>query len=71
MEDTTTQLRVEKINKIVDLYRGFILDIVEQECGESPRWQFIRNRLLRYLGQSGLQGKLFSILEQDYLDIGN
>jgi hypothetical protein len=65
MEETNTQLRLERFNKVIELYRGMILDVVEQECGDSPRWQFIRNRLLRFLGQSGLHGKITLLLEEE------
>jgi len=56
-----TTLSEHEINDILNHYRhfrGLVVDAVEQELGESSRWQFLRSRLLRYLGESGLEGKL-------------
>ena len=39
-------------------YRGLILDATEQEMGDSPRWKLLRSRLLKYLGERGLEAKI-------------
>lgn len=61
--------RYERIYKAllseIDSCRSQILDLVELECGDSPRWNFLRSRLLRCLGDGGLQGKLLMALEAE------
>jgi len=42
-------------------YRGLILDSVEQEIGDSPRWKLLRSRLLKYLGERGLEAQIKEI----------
>lgn len=55
------KLSEHELTELFGLYsdhRSLILDTVEQELKDSPRWPFIRSRLLRYLGESGFEGKL-------------
>lgn len=42
----------------VDVCRDKVMDTCEQELGNSPRWPFIRNRLLKYFGNRGLEGQV-------------
>lgn len=58
---------IEKnIKETISFYRAIILDLVEQECGEQKNWKFIRGRLLKALGESGLEGRLISIIKNDF-----
>jgi hypothetical protein len=57
----------EDKKSLLDAYTFFrtaILDTTEAELKDSPRWSFIRSRLLRYCGQSGFEGKLLAFLER-------
>jgi hypothetical protein len=58
---------LERLNRLTESYnflREAILDLVEQELGDtSPRWPFLRSRLLRYLGDGGFGGRLATFLE--------
>ncbi len=52
-----------EIFETVNFYRGLILDLIEQELSESKNWSYVRSRLLKALGDKGLEGRLRSILE--------
>ena len=39
-----------------------VMDDCELELGDSPRWIFLRSRLLRIFGERGLEGKIISII---------
>ncbi|MGZ3781533.1 MAG: hypothetical protein ACXVCY_12850 [Pseudobdellovibrionaceae bacterium] len=63
MQSENLKTRLEKGTlEMVDLYRGIILDTVEQEVGTSSNWQFIRTRLLKALGDRGLAGRLCELI---------
>lgn len=49
----------------LDFYRGVILDLSEQSHGESPEWPFVRNRLLKALGERGLGGRIKEVLNSE------
>ncbi len=51
----------EEIVEAIGRYRSLILDVCEQEMGESPRWKFLRSRLLKYLGGRGLEEEIVKI----------
>lgn len=42
--------------------RSRIIDSVEQEVGDSPRWPVLRSRILKYLGDRGLEARVNEIL---------
>lgn len=48
--------------------RAMILDACEQEMGGSPRWQYLRSRLLKYLGQNGMERIIVQFLEASRLN---
>jgi hypothetical protein len=54
--------RKEAILRALDLYRGLILDSVEPEFSDSARWKYVRGRLLKFLGQNGLEGRITAIM---------
>ena len=54
--------KLKQVVETVDFYRGIILDIAEQEWGESPHWSHLRSRLLKAFGERGLQGRITAIL---------
>jgi hypothetical protein len=67
---------LEKILQSIDLTRSIILDSVEQEITDLHSWKHLRARLLRALGESGLEGRLRTILSQaltnaQQMQIGN
>jgi hypothetical protein len=45
-----------------DFYRGLILETFEQEVGDQPNWPLIRSRVLKCMGDRGLEGKLRELL---------
>jgi hypothetical protein len=59
-----------KLVEVVDFYRGFILDIAEQELGSNNNWQFTRGRLLKALGDRGLTGKIREVLSTELANVG-
>ena len=59
--------QLKKIHLIVEQVRSLILDDIELELGESPRWPYIRSRLLKYLGDRGLEGRIVETLKQAHL----
>jgi hypothetical protein len=63
--------KLQQITKQIELYRGLILDSVEAEMGGTPSWKYVRSRLLKYLGESGLQGKIEAILSESSTRGGN
>lgn len=42
--------------------RSRIIDSVEQEMSDSPRWPVLRSRILKYLGDRGLEARINEIL---------
>jgi len=42
--------------------RSRIIDSVEQEMSDSPRWPVLRSRILKYLGDRGLESRINEIL---------
>lgn len=65
MKDTNTEKIIgSEIEEAIDFYRGLILDLAEQEFLDSPKWPFIRGRLLKALGDRGLSGRVREILSK-------
>lgn len=65
MQAQNLKLHLKKeILEVVDLYRGIILDTVEQELGDSPKWKFIRSRVLNCFGDRGLSEKIKNIIDE-------
>lgn len=59
-------MQKQKINEVKELfsfYRGLVLDVFEQELGESKNWQQVRSRLLKILSPDrGLEAKVIKTL---------
>ncbi|WP_413289303.1 hypothetical protein [Bdellovibrio sp. HCB337] len=67
-QQTPNTISLEKqIKEIIDLYRSMILDAVEQELGDSPNWKFLRGRLLKALGDRGLEGRIIEAIRTNFL----
>ncbi len=47
---------------VIDQYRSFIIDPIEQEMEGNPNWLYLRARLLKALGDRGLAGRIREIL---------
>lgn len=47
---------------LVTFYRSAILDLLDEEFGETTRWDFVRKRILHLLGDRGLFGQMTAIL---------
>lgn len=62
MVERRQQQTVEKVLEALDFYRSLILDSVEQEFADSPRWPYLRSRLLRALGDRGLANQIREIM---------
>ncbi|MBL7672062.1 MAG: hypothetical protein JNM39_16360 [Bdellovibrionaceae bacterium] len=52
----------QQVLEAISFYRGLILDAVENELSETQAWPSTRSRLLRLLGDRGLEGKVREIL---------
>ena len=51
-----------QVIETINFYGGLILDLVEVEMCESKNWSAVRSRLLRLLGDKGLEGRVREIL---------
>lgn len=60
-----------KLLETIEFYRGLVLDSVELELGESPQWKRLRSRLLKILGDRGLEGRINEILNLKNQQIEN
>ena len=56
------QYKHQQLIETLNFYRGLIIDTVEVEMCDSKAWPTTRSRLLRLLGDRGLDGKLREIL---------
>jgi hypothetical protein len=60
----TVQNQTERVREIFALYRGILLDAIEQELGDTPNWQFLRGRLLKFLSpERGLEARIIEVLK--------
>jgi hypothetical protein len=59
-----------RLFQCVDQARPIILDSVEQALGDSPSWKFVRGRLLKALGESGMLGQFQEILDDECKTLG-
>ena len=59
---SVTSLEIEQIRSWINYYRGQTIDTIEQEMSGSPKWPYVRNRLLKIFGDRGLEEKVLSIL---------
>ncbi|MBK8204972.1 MAG: hypothetical protein IPK68_22640 [Bdellovibrionales bacterium] len=57
-----TSTKNHQIIETINFYRGLILDLVEVEMAETQNWPAVRSRLLRLLGDKGLEGRVRVIL---------
>lgn len=56
--------RLDLILDAVNYCRGLIVDAVEFEHGDDPHWPQLRSRLLRALGDRGLEGRIAEIMQK-------
>lgn len=56
----------EEILEIISLTRGHILDTLEIEIGETRSWKSIRSRILKIMGDRGLEGKILKLLSKNH-----
>ncbi len=67
MQPTFIKARLERdLLSVVDQYRSFIIDPIEQELGKSKNWNYIRSRLLKALGDRGLAGRIREVLDTEF-----
>lgn len=53
----------KQIKETFNFYRGLLLDLFEQELGDTKKWPFIRSRLLKFLSsERGLEAKVMEIV---------
>jgi len=62
-ENTKTQT---EIMEIFNLYRGMILDGMELEIEDANQWKKVRSRLLKLLGDRGLEGRIINTLKNGW-----
>jgi len=58
----------QSIQRLLNLYRGQIIDSVEMHAGQSVFWPNLRSRLLNLLGDRGLQSAVLNELERSFAD---
>lgn len=63
MNHSNSENKSREIFETINFCRGLILDLIEQEISEQKNWPYVRSRLLKALGDKGLEGRLRSILE--------
>jgi hypothetical protein len=54
--------KVDQLFQAIDLARTAIIDTVALELEDNPHWESVRNRLLRIMGDRGLEGQVRSLL---------
>ena len=59
-----TNMKEAKIKEVIAFHRGMIMDCVEMYCGGSQEWVPIRSMILKNLGDSGLEKKIFQVLRE-------
>lgn len=65
MNQIKTQKLEDNLRATIGLYRGLVLDACEAELANQQQWSYLRSRLLKLLGDRGLEGKIFSILKDE------
>lgn len=65
MNQIQTQKLEDNLRATIGLYRGLVLDACEAELANQQQWSYLRSRLLKLLGDRGLEGKIFSILKDE------
>ena len=66
--DAKNSKQFKEIQRAIGFCRGHILDSCELEIGGQPNWRFFRSRILKLLGESGLEGNIAEILNASGLD---
>lgn len=51
-----------KLEQTISFYRGMVLDCVENVLDGDPEWPATRSKLLKVLGDRGLEGKIREII---------
>jgi hypothetical protein len=62
MQSQIPELLTEALLEAAADCRAKCIDATEQELSESPRWQPLRSRILKYFGDRGLEGRLREIV---------
>lgn len=55
----------QQTTEIIDFYRGLILDAIEDGV-EPDQWKRLRPRLLKALGDRGLEGKIREVIDENF-----
>lgn len=56
------QTKLQELLAALALYRGLIIDAAELAVGNTAEWKTLRARLLRYLGERGLEERIRAIM---------
>lgn len=54
--------QLAQLLETISLYRGLVLDAVEQDLKDSPNWKFTRSRILKLFGERGLELRIREIM---------
>lgn len=65
MNQIKTRKLEDNLRATIGLYRGLVLDACEAELVNQQQWAYLRSRLLKLLGDRGLEGKIFAILKDE------
>jgi hypothetical protein len=52
-----------RAKELIDFYRGLVMDAVEADC-EPKQWKQLRSRILKVLGDRGLEGKMIEMIDE-------
>ncbi len=63
---TRIKIIYDDITKTIQDCRRSVLEATEQELSESPRWNALRTRLLKYFGDRGLQGRIDELFAAEF-----
>jgi hypothetical protein len=53
-----THVQIKEIENIIGWYRSSLLEAIEELFGSTPEWPQARSKILRALGDKGIQGKV-------------
>ncbi len=56
----------DEVTKAIRDCRRSVLEATEQELSESPRWNALRTRLLKYFGDRGMQGRVNELFATEF-----
>lgn len=53
-----------KLRELLDYYQGLMLETLEYDLSEHPKWAHFRSRVLRIFGHRGLEPRLRELIKE-------